>query len=83
MAVSLPTISATLGNSKNTRGNKAQMTMAGTMRHAESSTLLLNTISSHFASVLRVIFNTTGTKKRRQSQPASHARRKARTTNIA
>ena len=59
------------------------MTMAGRMREAELSTFRLKMTSSHVASVLPVIFCTTGTTNFLQSHPVSHANRKAATTRMA
>ena len=61
----------------------AQMTMAGMMREAETSTRSEKITSSHLASVLLVTFIISGTSHIRHNLPANHASRKASTTKMA
>ena len=64
-------------------GSSTQMTMAGTMLLADSNTSLLNTMSSHLASVRAVTFCTIGTISLRHNSPAAADSRMATMTIAA
>ena len=77
MAVNLASTSLAVGKSKKVHGSNCQITIAGTMLHADRRTFLLNMTSSHVTSVLAVNFKIIGMNSFLQIQPDKKANAKA------